>query len=157
MIELTVNRKKRRYRGPAFKRLLDVLREDFELTGTKEGCGEGECGACTVLLDGEPVNSCLVPIAQAEGSRVETVESLGTLARLSPLQQAFLEEGGAQCGICTPGMLMAAAAHLREGGATDSVSVRAALAGNLCRCTGYQHIVAAVTDAAKRKRRSRAR
>jgi hypothetical protein len=90
MIELTVNRKKRRYRGPSFKRLLDVLREDFELTGTKEGCGEGECGACTVLLDGEPVNSCLVPVAQAEGSRVETVEVLGAVPAF-PLQQSFLE------------------------------------------------------------------
>ena len=157
MIELTVNRKKRRYRGPPFKRLLDVLREDFELTGTKEGCGEGECGACTVLLDGEPVNSCLVPVAQAEGSRVETVEALGTLSRLSPLQQSFLEEGGAQCGICTPGMLMAAVAHLRGGGAVDSESIRRALAGNLCRCTGYQHIVASVLDAAMREKRRRPR
>ena len=157
MIELTVNRKKRRYRGPAFKRLLDVLREDFELTGTKEGCGEGECGACTVLLDGEPVNSCLVPVAQAEGSRVETVESLGASSRLSPLQRSFLEEGGAQCGICTPGMLMTAVAHLRSGGSADPASVRTALAGNLCRCTGYQHIVAAVVETAKREKKRRAR
>jgi len=156
MIELTVNRKKRRYRGPAFKRLLDVLREDFALTGTKEGCGEGECGACTVLLDGEPVNSCLGPVAHAEGSRVETVEALGTSSRLSTLQKAFLDEGGAQCGICTPGMLMAAQAHLRQGGGEDPISVRTALAGNLCRCTGYQHIIAAVSKAAKRKRRLRA-
>jgi len=159
MIELTVNRKKRRYRGPAFKRLLDVLREDFELTGTKEGCGEGECGACTVLLDGEPVNSCLVPVLQVEGSRVETIESLGASSRLSPLQQSFLEEGGAQCGICTPGMLMTAVAHVRGGGPADRESVRTALAGNLCRCTGYQHIVTAVVETAKRakKRRARAR
>ena len=157
MIELTVNRKKRRYRGPAFKRLLDVIREDFGLTGTKEGCGEGECGACTVILDGEPVNSCLVPVAQAEGARVETVEALGTTSRLSDLQQSFLEEGGAQCGICTPGMLMAAVAHLREGGGRDSLSIRTALAGNLCRCTGSQHIIAAVVEAAKRKKRLRAR
>ena len=157
MIELTVNRKKRRYRGPAFKRLLDVLREDFELTGTKEGCGEGECGACTVLLDGEPVNSCLVPVAQAEGSRVETVEALGAGSRLSPLQQSFLDQGGAQCGICTPGMLMTAVAHVRSGGSADPDSVRTALAGNLCRCTGYQHIVAAVVDTAKRERTRRAR
>ena len=157
MIELTVNRKKRRYRGPSFKRLLDVLREDFELTGTKEGCGEGECGACTVLLDGEPVNSCLVPVAQAEGSRVETVESLGASSRLSPLQQSFLEEGAAQCGICTPGMLMTAWAYVRGGGPADPASVRTALAGNLCRCTGYQHIVAAVVEAAKREKRKRAR
>jgi carbon-monoxide dehydrogenase small subunit len=157
MIELTVNRKKRRFRGPAFKRLLDVLREDFELTGTKEGCGEGECGACTVLLDGEPVNSCLVPVAQADGSRVETVESLGTLSRLSPLQQEFLEQGGAQCGICTPGMLMTAVAYLRGGGLAEPESIRTALAGNLCRCTGYQHIVAAVVETAKRERKRRAR
>jgi carbon-monoxide dehydrogenase small subunit len=157
MIELTVNRKKRRFRGPAFKRLLDVLREDFELTGTKEGCGEGECGACTVLLDGEPVNSCLVPVAQADGSRVETVESLGTLSRLSSLQQEFLEQGGAQCGICTPGMLMTAVAYLRGGGLAEPESIRTALAGNLCRCTGYQHIVAAVVETAKRERKRRAR
>ena len=157
MIELTVNRNKRRYRGPLFKRLLDVLREDFELTGTKEGCGEGECGACTVLLDGRPVNSCLVPVAQAEGSRVETVESLGVSSRLSPLQQSFLDQGGAQCGICTPGMLMTAVAHVRSGGSADPDSVRTALAGNLCRCTGYQHIVAAVVDTAKRERTRRAR
>ena len=157
MIELTVNRKKRRYRGPSFKRLLDVLREDFELTGTKEGCGEGECGACTVLLDGEPVNSCLVPVLQVEGSRVETVESLGASSRLSPLQQSFLEEGGAQCGICTPGMLMTAVAHVRRGGPADRESVRTALAGNLCRCTGYQHIVTAVVETAKREKKRRAR
>jgi carbon-monoxide dehydrogenase small subunit len=155
MIELTVNRKKRRYRGPPFKRLLDVLREDFELTGTKEGCGEGECGACTVLLDGEPANSCLVPAAQAEGSRIETVESLGVSSRLSPLQQSFLDQGGAQCGICTPGMLMAAWAYLRRGGPADAAAVRTALAGNLCRCTGYQHIVAAVVEEAKRGRKRR--
>jgi len=157
MIELTVNRKKRRYFGPPFKRLLDVLREDFKLTGTKEGCGEGECGACTVLLDGEPVNSCLVPVMQAEGSRVETVESLQASSRLSPLQQSFLEEGGAQCGICTPGMLMTAVAHVRGGGPADRQSVRTALAGNLCRCTGYQHIVTAVVETAKREKKRRAR
>jgi carbon-monoxide dehydrogenase small subunit len=157
MIELTVNRKKRRYRGHPFKRLIDVLREDFELTGTKEGCGEGECGACTVLLDGEPVNSCLVPVAQAEGSRVETVESLGASSKLSPLQQSFLDQGGAQCGICTPGMLMTAWAYVRGGEASDPDAVRDALAGNLCRCTGYQHIVAAVLEAVKRRKKGRAR
>ncbi|MGH9390448.1 MAG: (2Fe-2S)-binding protein, partial [Vicinamibacteria bacterium] len=118
-----------------------------------------ECGACTVILDGEPVNSCLIPVAQAEGARVETVEGLGTSSRLSPLQQSFLDRGGAQCGICTPGMLMTAVAHIRGGGPADSQAVRIALAGNLCRCTGYQHIVAAVVETAKRerKRRSRAR
>jgi carbon-monoxide dehydrogenase small subunit len=152
MLQITVNGKKKRYRGPAFKRLIDVLREDFGLTGTKEGCGEGECGACTVLLDGEPVNSCLVPVAQVEGARVLTVEGLGATSRLSPLQQAFLDHGGAQCGICTPGMLLSAAAYLREDGAPSADRIRAALAGNLCRCTGYQHIVASVIEAAKAKR-----
>ncbi|MFA6028266.1 MAG: (2Fe-2S)-binding protein [Elusimicrobiota bacterium] len=148
-ITLKVNGKKRTYRGEPFKRLIDVLREDFRLTGTKEGCGEGECGACTILLDGAPVNSCLIPVCQADGRVVETVESLGTLKQMSALQKAFLEEGGAQCGICTPGMLMSAAAHLRAGGKTDEASIRRALGGNLCRCTGYQHIVDSVRKAAK--------
>jgi carbon-monoxide dehydrogenase small subunit len=153
MLQITVNGRKKRYRGPAFKRLLDVLREDLGLTGTKEGCGEGECGACTVLLDGEPVNSCLVPVAQVEGARVLTVEGLGATSRLSPLQQAFLDHGGAQCGICTPGMLLSAAAYLRDDGAPNADRIRGALAGNLCRCTGYQHIVTSVVEAAKAKRR----
>ncbi|MDE2491150.1 MAG: (2Fe-2S)-binding protein [Elusimicrobia bacterium] len=137
------------FRGAPFKRLLDVLREDFRLTGAKEGCGEGECGACTVLLDGEPVNACLIPVCQAAGRRVETVEALGTPEKLSKLQASFLERGGAQCGICTPGMLVAARAHLASGGRPDDASVREALAGNLCRCTGYQHIVESVLAAAK--------
>ena len=149
MITLTVNGKKKTFRGPAFTRLIDVLRESFRLTGTKEGCGEGECGACTVLLDGEPVNSCLIPACQADGRKVETVENLGTPEKLSRLQAAFLEQAGAQCGICTPGMLMTAHAHLKGGGKTDDSSVRTALAGNLCRCTGYQHIVDSVLAAAK--------
>jgi aerobic carbon-monoxide dehydrogenase small subunit len=149
MIEIKVNGRKRRFRGPVFKRLLDALREDFALTGTKEGCGEGECGACTVLLDGEPVNSCLLPMAQVGGRSVLTVEALGSVERLSPLQESFLAQGGAQCGICTPGMLMTAWAYLRQGGKDDADAVRGALAGNLCRCTGYQHIVAAVVDAAR--------
>jgi carbon-monoxide dehydrogenase small subunit len=152
-IEFEVNAERRTYEGDPFRRLIDVLREDFALTGTKEGCGEGECGACTVLLDGRPVNSCLIPVCQAEGRRVETVESLGVPERLSALQKAFLEEGGAQCGICTPGMLLAAAAHLRAGGRTDEKSIRYALGGNLCRCTGYQHIVKAVQKAAKGSRK----
>ncbi|MFA6093348.1 MAG: (2Fe-2S)-binding protein [Elusimicrobiota bacterium] len=148
-VSFTVNGKKRDYRGEPFKRLLDVLREDFRLTGVKEGCGEGECGACTVLLDGKPVNACIIAVCQVQGRAVETVESLGTPTRLHALQKAFLEEGGAQCGICTPGMLLAAAAHLREGGKTDEDSIRAALGGNLCRCTGYQHIVRSVQKAAE--------
>jgi carbon-monoxide dehydrogenase small subunit len=148
MISLTVNGKKKSFRGPAFTRLIDALREDFRLTGTKEGCGEGECGACTVLLDGEPVNSCLIPVCQADGRKVETVESLGAPEKLSKLQKGFLECAGAQCGICTPGMLMSAHAHLKGGGKADDASVRTALAGNLCRCTGYQHIVDSVLRAA---------
>ena len=157
MIELTVNGRRRRFRGPPFKRLIDALREDFGLTGTKEGCGEGECGACTVLVDGEPVNSCLVPVVQVDGGSIETVEALGTLDSLGPLQSSFLNQGGAQCGICTPGMLMMAWAHLRGGGGGDRESIRVALAGNLCRCTGYQHIVASVADAALASHRVRAR
>ncbi len=152
MIDLRVNGRKRSFSGPPFTRLLDVLREHFELTGTKEGCGEGECGACTVLLDGEPVNACLVPICQVEGRRVETIEAFGTPAELHPLQVSFLTEGGAQCGICTPGMVLTAWAHVRNGGGSDREAVRRALAGNLCRCTGYQHIVEAVVAAVSEKR-----
>lgn len=126
------------------KRLLDVLREDCGLTGTKEGCGEGECGACTVLLDGDPVNSCLVPFAQVRGAKVVTIEGLrGT----HPLQEAFVQEGGAQCGICTPGMILAAAAL---GSKPSREQIRTGLAGNLCRCTGYTAIYRAVEKAARR-------
>jgi carbon-monoxide dehydrogenase small subunit len=134
---------------PGMRRLLDVLREELALTGTKEGCGEGECGACTVLLDGLPVDSCLVPICQVDGAVVLTVEGLAPNAReLDPLQAAFLETGGAQCGICTPGMLMAARAYLDAGGGTDEDAIRDAIAGNLCRCTGYTKIVEAIALAA---------
>jgi len=123
------------------KRLLDVLREECGLTGTKEGCGEGECGACTVLLDGAPVVSCLVPFVQAREARVETIEGLGGT---HPLQRAFAEHSGAQCGICTPGMIMAAVAL----GPNPSLEeVRTGLAGNLCRCTGYEAIYRAVQGA----------
>ncbi|MDE2292993.1 MAG: (2Fe-2S)-binding protein [Elusimicrobia bacterium] len=153
MIRLTVNGRRRRYDGPPFKRLLDVLREDFGLTGSKEGCGEGECGACTVLIDGEPVNACLVPVGQAEGARVETVEGLARGRSLGRLQQAFLEHGGAQCGICTPGMLMAAEAHRRAGGGAEDGELRRALAGNLCRCTGYRDILSSAAAALGRRRR----
>src|ERR1041384_2134705 len=124
------------------RRLLDVLREDLALTGTKEGCGEGECGACTVLVDGAPVDSCLVPICQVDGLRGATVEGLASDspegAVLDPLQQAFLEAGGAQCGICTPGMLMAARAYLDAGGGPHAVSIRASTAGDLRACAGEQ-------------------
>ena len=131
------------------RRLLDVLREDLALTGTKEGCGEGECGACTVLLDGAPVDSCLVPVCQVDGATIATVEGLAPDPQsLDALQQAFLETGGAQCGICTPGMLMAARAYLDAGGGPDDDAIREAIAGNLCRCTGYTKIVEAIAHAA---------
>jgi carbon-monoxide dehydrogenase small subunit len=146
---ITVNGKKRAFKGPPFTRLIDVLRESFGLTGTKEGCGEGECGACTVLIDGVPVNSCLIPVCQADGKRVDTVEGLGSPKKLSKLQQCFMEEGGAQCGICTPGMLVTATAYAKAGGKADDASIREVLAGNLCRCTGYQHIVASVKKCLK--------
>jgi carbon-monoxide dehydrogenase small subunit len=157
MIKLTVNRRPRIYRGDPFKRLIDVLRADFGLTGTKEGCSEGECGACTVLVDGLPVNSCLVPICQMEGHKVETIESLGTPDNLHLLQEAFLEEGGTQCGICTPGMVMTALAYTRRGGGNDPESIREALAGNLCRCTGYQHIVDSIARATGAQKKTRPR
>ena len=132
------------------RRLLDVLREDLVLTGTKEGCGEGECGACSVLLDGAVVDACLVPVSQAQGASVRTVEGLATDERLNVLQQAFLETGGAQCGICTPGMLMAGDAFLASGAEPTDENIREAIAGNLCRCTGYTKIIDAIALAAER-------
>ncbi|MEK6543500.1 MAG: (2Fe-2S)-binding protein [Elusimicrobiota bacterium] len=149
-MHLKVNGKMRKYTGPAFKRLIDVLREDLRLTGVKEGCGEGECGACTVLADGRPVNSCLIPVAQMEGKTIQTVESLGTPEKLSPLQQAFLRHGAAQCGMCTPGMLLSAQALIRAKKAKTPQDIRKGLSGNLCRCTGYQHIIDAVQETAKK-------
>jgi aerobic-type carbon monoxide dehydrogenase small subunit (CoxS/CutS family) len=142
---------------PGMRRLLDVLREDLGLTGTKEGCGEGECGACSVLLDGLVVDACLVPVCQVRGTDVRTVEGLATpddegRPVLDDLQAAFLRTGGAQCGICTPGMLMAARAYLDAGGAPAEGPIREAIAGNLCRCTGYTKIVEAIALAATRTR-----
>jgi carbon-monoxide dehydrogenase small subunit len=134
------------------RRLLDVLREDLGLTGTKEGCGEGECGACSVLLDGAVVDSCLVPVGQVDGASVVTVEGLAPDGRLGVLQQAFLETGGAQCGICTPGMLIAGQAFLASGASPTDAAIREAIAGNLCRCTGYTKIVEAIALAAERSR-----
>ena len=134
--------------GPGGRRLLDVLRGDLGLTGTKEGCGEGECGACSVLVDGELVNSCLVPLRQVEGRQVTTVEALADGDLLDPLQAAFLKTGGAQCGFCTPGMLLAGHAFLALGTAPSEDAVREAIAGNLCRCTGYMQIVEAIQLAA---------
>jgi carbon-monoxide dehydrogenase small subunit len=145
---LTVNGAEQTLDVPGMRRLLDALREDLGLTGTKEGCGEGECGACSVLIDGEVANSCLVPLCQVDGADVLTVEGLAPKGSLDVLQQAFLDAGGAQCGICTPGMLMAARAYLDQGGDTDYDAIREAIAGNLCRCTGYTKIIEAVALAA---------
>ena len=141
---------------PGMRRLLDVLREDLGLTGTKEGCGEGECGACTVLLDGAPVDSCLVPVCQVDGAvgghRRRPRRAWADHRRapiLDDLQAAFLTAGGAQCGICTPGMLMAARAYIDQGGEPDEDAIREAIAGNLCRCTGYTKIIEAIALAAR--------
>jgi aerobic carbon-monoxide dehydrogenase small subunit len=158
-LAFTVNGKKRRVSVPPMKRLLDVLREDCSLPGTKEGCGEGECGACTVLIDGRTVNSCLVPAVQAAGAAILTVEGLARGTRLTVLQEAFVSMGGSQCGICTPGILLAAHELLRRkrGRVPSDPEVREALAGNLCRCTGYQRIVDAVQAAARPASRGHAR
>jgi carbon-monoxide dehydrogenase small subunit len=147
-IRMTVNGKDRSVQTPPMKRLLDVLREDLHLTGTKEGCGEGECGSCSVRMNGELVNSCLVPVLQAEGSVIQTVEGLAANDKLHPLQEAFLKCGGAQCGICTPGMLMAAAQLIERNPHPSMVQIREGLAGNLCRCTGFMRIFESVVAAA---------
>jgi carbon-monoxide dehydrogenase small subunit len=131
---------------------LDSLREELRFTGTKEGCGEGECGACTVLIDGLPVNSCLVPVGQVAGAKIRTVEGLGERDRLSTLQRVFVEAGGAQCGICTPGILLAARALLDAEPDPSRDRIREAIAGNLCRCTGYQRIVEGIEQAAAEER-----
>lgn len=147
-IHLMVNGEAQTVRVPAMKRLLDVLREDLHLTGTKEGCGEGECGSCSVRMNGELVNSCLVPVLQAAGAEIETVEGLACDGVLHPLQQAFLQCGGAQCGICTPGMLMAAKHLLAQNPSPSLEEIREGLAGNLCRCTGFMRIFESVVSAA---------
>jgi aerobic-type carbon monoxide dehydrogenase small subunit (CoxS/CutS family) len=144
-LRLRVNGEERRVTAHPLARLLDVLREELHLTGTKEGCGEGECGACAVWIDGELVNSCLVPVLQADGAEVRTVEGLAS-GGLHPVQRAFLEYGGAQCGICTPGMIMAAVAL---GKRPTLETMRVGLAGNLCRCTGYTAIYRSITAATR--------
>ena len=150
-ISFAVNGEQKTVRAYAMERLLDVLRRQLQLTGTKEGCGEGECGSCSVVMDGILVNSCLVPVLQAAGSSVVTIEGLAAAETLDVLQKAFLECGGAQCGICTPGMILAAV-HLLNGtpGPTTG-QIREGLSGNLCRCTGYTQIVEAVAEAARRR------
>jgi len=152
--QLRVNGEAVEVEAPGMRRLLDVLREDLGLTGTKEGCGEGECGACSVVVDGAVVDSCLVPLCQVEGASVSTVEGLADGEQLDVLQAAFLETGGAQCGICTPGMLLAGHAYLAalpSGQEAGDETIREAIAGNLCRCTGYTKIVEAIALAADRR------
>ncbi len=145
-VRFQVNGEEREVEVFPMDRLLDVLRRDLELTGSKEGCGEGECGSCSVLLDGEVVNSCLIPILQLEGRTVTTVEALSQDPLGRQLQQSFLENGGAQCGICTPGMLMAAYHLLQRNPRPDLAAVQDGLAGNLCRCTGYKKIFDSVLE-----------
>jgi aerobic-type carbon monoxide dehydrogenase small subunit (CoxS/CutS family) len=154
-MKIVVNGRAHKITAHPMKRLLDVLREDCGLTGTKEGCGEGECGACTVLIDGVAVDSCLVPAVHAEGRQVITIEGAARTPTGKALQNAFVEHGGAQCGICTPGMILAAA-PLRRGASLHQI--KTALAGNLCRCTGYPAIFRSVEAALHKKvKRGRSR
>lgn len=148
-IRCTVNGVERAITVHPMARLLDVLREDLRLTGTKEGCGEGECGACSVMIDGELANSCLVPVLQADGARIMTIEGLAYDHQLHAVQRAFLECGGAQCGICTPGMILAAVSLLERHPQPSMDQIREGLAGNLCRCTGYMRIFEAVVSAVR--------
>lgn len=148
-IPMTVNGTERTFQAHPMERLLDVLREKLGLTGTKEGCGEGECGACSVLLNGELVNSCLIPVGQAVRAQVVTIEGLGSPGNLDPIQDAFLRCGGSQCGMCTPGMIVAAKFLLMHNPQPTPEEIREGLSGNLCRCTGYMRIFEAVEVAAR--------
>ncbi len=149
-IQCTVNEEPKRLRAFPMERLLDVLREQLQLTGTKEGCGEGECGACSVFVNGQIVNSCLVPVAQVEGASIKTIEGIAGADQLHSVQQAFIDYGGAQCGICTPGMVMAAVDLLERNPNPTEAEIRTGLAGNLCRCTGYIKIFESVVRACKK-------
>lgn len=149
-IELKVNGESHTLEVFPMARLLDVLREELRLTGTKEGCGEGECGACTVILDGQIVNSCLVPMAQVSGAHITTIEGVAEGDQLHAVQQAFIDYGGAQCGICTPGMILAAVDLLERNPAPTEADIRNGLAGNLCRCTGYMKIFESVVRACQK-------
>lgn len=149
-IELKVNGESHKLEVFPMARLLDVLREELRLTGTKEGCGEGECGACTVILDGQIVNSCLVPVAQVNGANITTIEGVATGDQLHVVQQAFIDHGGAQCGICTPGMILAAVDLLERNPTPTEADIRTGLAGNLCRCTGYMKIFESVVRACQK-------
>jgi aerobic carbon-monoxide dehydrogenase small subunit len=150
-ISFAVNGETRTVRAYPMERLLDVLRHQLQLTGAKEGCGEGECGSCAVLMDGMLVNSCLVPVLQAQGSNIVTIEGVAAEGSLHVLQQTFLECGGAQCGICTPGMILASAHLLNQKPEPTIEEIREGLSGNLCRCTGYRQIIEAVAEAARRR------
>jgi aerobic carbon-monoxide dehydrogenase small subunit len=152
-ISFKVNGREHRVEVFPMARLLDVLREELQLTGTKEGCGEGECGACTVNIDGRIVNSCLVPVAQVDGSVIMTIEGVAGQEQLHAVQQAFIEHGGAQCGICTPGMVLAAVDLLERNPQPTEADIRTALAGNLCRCTGYMKIFDSVIRAVENTHR----
>lgn len=147
-VAFKVNGKPQRVEVFPMARLLDVLREELQLTGTKEGCGEGECGACAVIVDGRIVVSCLVPVGQVAGSEIKTIEGVATEEQLHAVQQAFIDHGGAQCGICTPGMVLAAVDLLERNPQPTEADIRTALAGNLCRCTGYIKIFESVVRAA---------
>ena len=150
-VTFTLNGKRTSLDAPPLTRLLDALRETCRLTGTKEGCGEGECGACTVLIGGAPVNSCLVPVAQIAGQSIRTIEGLADGAILHDVQRALIDHGGTQCGICTPGIALCAVAAIEKEPTASRPRLRELLAGNLCRCTGYQLIIDAVVDAAAKR------
>jgi aerobic carbon-monoxide dehydrogenase small subunit len=148
-ITLTINGERRELAAQGYRTLLDTLRNEAGLTGTKKGCDVGDCGACTVILDGKPVCSCLVLAVEADGASVQTIEGLGRNGELHPLQEKFIEHGGAQCGFCTPGMIMAAKALLDANPRPTDDEIRFAIAGNICRCTGYTKIIDAIRAAAK--------
>jgi carbon-monoxide dehydrogenase small subunit len=153
-VRLLVNGETHDLEAYAMTRLLDILRDDLRITGVKEGCGEGECGACSVLINGDLVNSCLVPVLQAGGTSIVTIEGLAVNGQLDRVQASFLEHGGAQCGICTPGMILAAVTLLERIPTPTEEQIREGLAGNLCRCTGYERIVEAVRQASLEPRQS---
>jgi carbon-monoxide dehydrogenase small subunit len=147
LVQLQVNGVEATVAAWPMERLLDVLRDDLNMTGVKEGCGEGECGACSVLLDGMLVNSCLVPVCQAEGAQITTIEGLAINGELHPVQRAFIDHGGTQCGFCTPGMIMAVMNLLHQNPDPTDADIRRAIAGNLCRCTGYVGVVKSALQA----------
>lgn len=148
-IELTVNGKFHRIDVQPWETLLDILRERLQLTGTKEGCGLGECGACTVIVEGLPVNSCLIPAIEAEGKEIQTIEGSSINGKLHPLQQSFISHGGVQCGFCTPGMILSSKSLLKRNPNPTEEEIREGIAGNFCRCTGYTKIIESIMAAAE--------